>query len=416
MAEPSPRGGAARGFRRARLRLAGGHRVTLLQNGDEFFPALIDSIDRACHSIALETYIFNDDPSGRQVASALARAAARGVSVRLVIDGFGTVMLEGEVARIIGASGVEVRVFRPFRTIIGMRLRVLRRLHRKLCVVDGSEAYVGGINVLDDRVDPRHGPLDAPRLDFAVRVVGPLVAHVDESMGRLWIEASAYPDRDRVGGSDRSLEGSPCVAMIEGSQDWPTFEAVHAALVLRDNVRNRRTIERIYLRALGRAKREVLIASAYFLPGRRFRRALCAAARRGVRVRLLLQGRVEYRLPHLGALSLYESLLRDGVEIIEYRSSFLHAKVAIADDWVTVGSANIDPFSLLLAREANIVVRSGPFAQALRSRLDHEIQTGGQAVELDNVTRVPFWRRLVTRAAWLMMRIGVAISGSGLRY
>jgi cardiolipin synthase len=160
----------------------------------------------------------------------------------------------------------------------------------------------------------------------------------------------------------------------------------------------------------------VLIASAYFLPGRRFRRALCAAARRGVRVRLLLQGRVEYQLPHLGSLSLYESLLREGVEIIEYGPSFLHAKVAIADEWVTVGSANIDPFSLLLAREANIVVRSQAVALALRSRLEHAIEVGGQRVGLERVTRQPLWRRWATHAAWLMMRIGVAISGSGLRY
>ena len=135
-----------------------------------------------------------------------------------------------------------------------------------------------------------------------------------------------------------------------------------------------------------------------------------------MRVRLLLQGRVEYRLPHLGTLALYESLLREGVEIIEYGPSFLHAKVAIADDWITVGSANIDPFSLLLAREANVVALSRPLAQALRARLEREIERGGRPVELERVTREPFWRRLVTRAAWLMMRIGVAISGSGLRY
>jgi cardiolipin synthase len=457
--EPSRRSFAAvRGHLKARLRLAAGHRITILQNGAEFFPTLIDSIDRAQVSVELETYIFNDDRSGQAVADALARAAARGVAVRLVVDGFGTVALEGRVAEVIGSSRVEVRVFRPFRTVIGMRLRVLRRLHRKLCVIDGSEAFAGGINLLDDRVDPRHGPLEAPRLDFALRVTGPLVAEVDEAMRRLWDEASEqspsvpgaraagpWPDltgvsqagaglpqrlpgptqglagpTQRLPGPTQGLAGptqGACPVSTARYPDAPqSFDAVHAGLALRDNVRNRRTIERFYLRVLGRARREVLIASPYFLPGRRFRRALCAAARRGVRVRLLLQGRVEYRLPHLGTLALYEPLLREGVEIIEYGPSFLHAKVAIADDWVTVGSANIDPFSLLLAREANVVARSRPLAQALRERLEQAVERGGRAVELDRVEREPLWRRLAARAAWLMIRIGVAVSGSGLRY
>jgi cardiolipin synthase len=235
-------------------------------------------------------------------------------------------------------------------------------------------------------------------------------------MHQLWQEANTDSPPERSVDPVHPPAEPPRAPIAIGSGKWATFEAVHAALVLRDNVRNRRTIERFYLRALGRARREVLIASAYFLPGRRLRRALCAAARRGVRVRLLLQGRVEYRLPHLGTLALYESLLREGVEIIEYGSSFLHAKVAIVDDWATVGSANIDPFSLLLAREANVVVRSRPVVEALRSRLEREIAVGGQPVGLDRVARESLWRRFVTRAAWFMMRVAVAITGSGLRY
>ena len=141
-----------------------------------------------------------------------------------------------------------------------------------------------------------------------------------------------------------------------------------AALVLRDNLRFRRAIEREYLRAIGQARREVLIANSYFVPGRRFRRALLAAVARGVRVRLLLQGRVEYRLPHYAAQAMYDELLKGGVQIIEYRRSFLHAKVAVFDDRATVGSSNIDPFSLLLAREANLFVNDQAFAAELRSR------------------------------------------------
>jgi cardiolipin synthase len=368
--------------------------------------------------VHLETYIFNDDASGQQVARALADAAARGVQVRVVVDGFGTIALTGEVAAIIAASRVEVRVFRPFHTIIGMRLRVLRRLHRKVGLIDAAEAFVGGINILDDRVDPNHGALVAPRFDFAVQVTGPLVHSVGQTLQQVWEQSEPLPTQTvSVPGSIESLSPTPGRAADDGRiamggvvPAGQVFDSLMAAFVQRDNLRYRRTIERIYLRAIGRARREVLIACAYFLPGRRFGRALCAAARRGVRVRLLLQGRVEYRLPYFG------SLLRAGVEIIEYRPSFLHAKVAIADDWATVGSANLDPFSLLLAREANVVVHSREFAQALRMRLESAIATGGRPVELVEIERQPLLKRLLTRVAWWFMRIGVALSGSGLRY
>jgi cardiolipin synthase len=454
----------ARWYRRFRLRFAGGHQVALLQNGAEFFPALIDAIVAARESILLETYIFHDDRTGRAVARALADAAARGVAVRLLIDGFGTRMLTGDVSALILASPVRVRVFRPFRTILGMRLRVLRRLHRKLCVIDGSRAFVGGINVLDDWFDPRHGPLEAPRLDFAVSLTGALVPRIEQAMIAAWEESAAHeaghspssrasegraaspappseaPQRASAGAPGDVPEGcridSPSALRQAGAggmvidpmppwsdrcgpaavTDSGVLQGVRAALALRDNVRNRRTIEQAYLRAIGAARREVLIACAYFLPGRRFRRALAAAVCRGVRVRLLLQGRIEYAVPHLGTQALYESLLAAGVEIIEYDPSFLHAKVAIADDWATVGSSNIDPVSLLLAREANVVLRSARFAALLRCRLEEAIDRGGKPVVLAQLQRQPLWRRAAAHVAWMLLRVGVAVSGRGLRY
>jgi cardiolipin synthase len=427
---------AVRWYRQFRLRFAGAHQVALLENGAEFFPALIKAIESARASILLETYIFHDDRTGRAVARALADAAARGVAVRLLIDGFGTRELSGEVAALISGSPVRVRVFRPFRTILGMRLRVLRRLHRKLCVIDAAQAFVGGINVLDDWVDPRHGALDAPRLDFALSLAGALVAQIQEAMIAAWEESAAHELGPLLGaGAARvplteasASRARPCDPGSDARTAWPdrydppppccgaVLQGVRAALALRDNVRNRRTIERAYLRAIGAARREVLIACAYFLPGRRFRRALAAAVRRGVRVRLLLQGRIEYAVPHFGSQALYESLLAAGIEIIEYDPSFLHAKVAIADDWATVGSSNIDPVSLLLAREANVVLRSARFASLLRSRLEAAIERGGKPVVLARLRRQPLWRRAAAHVAWMLLRIGVAVSGSGLRY
>jgi cardiolipin synthase len=164
---------------------------------------------------------------------------------------------------------------------------------------------------------------------------------------------------------------------------------LRAGLLLRDNLVHRRSIERAYLKAIGSAKREVLIANAYFFPGRRFRRALIEAMRRGVPVRLLLQGRIEYTLPHLATQAMYPPLLAAGIEIVEYHRSFLHAKVAVIDDWATVGSSNIDPFSLLLAREANVVVFDAGFAAELRGQLRVAMAEGGKPIEREQLARRP---------------------------
>ena len=150
-----------------------------------------------------------------------------------------------------------------------------------------------------------------------------------------------------------------------------------AKFVIRDNLRHRRDIERAYLAAIRTAKHEILIANAYFFPGVRFRRALIAAAARGVTVTLLLQARVEYRLLHYASRALYGQLLAAASMIAEYHRSFLHAKVAVIDDrWATVGSSNIDPYSLLMAREANVFVRDPHFADQLRIELLQMIDTG----------------------------------------
>ena len=388
----------------------GGHEVLLLEGGREFFPALEHAIERANTQVLVETYIFEDDAAGRRIARLLADAAARGVDVRVVIDGYGTPRLLGQVAATLSASSVRIEVFRPEVGRLDFSRKRLRRLHRKLAVVDGALAFVGGINLLDDLYDPNHGPLEQPRLDFAVQVRGPLVAAAHLAMQRLWRELllvnRGFRALSRGGAKDDAKE---LVAPV--TSDVATAGAVRAMLVLRDNFRFRRAIERQYMRAIVGARREILIANAYFFPGARFRRALVAAARRGVQVRLLLQGRVEYRLAHWAAQALYDELLRAGIEIVEYRRSFLHAKVAVIDDWATVGSSNIDPFSLLLAREANVVVRDAAFADRLRERLLRAIGDGGVPVPLHRHARRPLPRRALDWVGYLALRLGVAISG-----
>ena len=323
------------------------------------------AIDKAKQEVYLEVYIFADDQTGRRIADALVRAAARGVKVCVVVDGFGSRYLAGTLLDMMAGQGVEILVFRPEVGQFRFHHRRLRRLHRKLAVIDGAVSFVGGINIIDDVNTPKQIP---PRFDYAVRIEGPLLGDIYPVAMRMW----RYLHWTHLRISESPSRLLPVVEPIGG---------VAAAFLIRDNVHHRRDIEEAYLKALATAQDEIIIANAYFLPGQRFRHALIDASARGVRVVLLLQGRVEYFLLHYATRALYGSLLIGGVHILEYQKSFLHAKVAVIDrEWATVGSSNIDPFSLLLAREANVIIRDHAFAHTLRNSLRRAIMEGSVSV------------------------------------
>ena len=396
-----------------------GNDLLLLKSGGEFFPELCAQIDQAKSEIYLETYIFDNDASGKQVAHALSRAAKRGVRVHLIVDGFGTGVIDQELLHIFATGPIQLQVFRPEAKVFTLSRQRLRRLHRKLAVIDSNTAFVGGINVLDDLFDPNHGVLKLPRFDFAVRIKGPVIAPIHLAVTRMWWQLRVAPRtfgrRARQDLSSLMPDGDTTLPDSFITQVDP-IGCIRAKFVLRDNLRFRNAIEKSYLRALGRAKTEIFIANAYFLPGAKFRRALIHAAQRGVRVRILLQGLAEYRLQLYASRSLYQELLEAGVEIIEYKRSFLHAKVAIADDWATVGSSNIDPFSLLLAREANVVVLNKAFAQNLKSCLEAGALEGGERILLQSHVRLSWPVRLLHRLSFFVLRIAVAVSGASGRY
>jgi cardiolipin synthase len=344
----------------------GGNRIGLLESGAGYFPALEAALDAARVEVHLQCYIFEADQTGERIAAALERAARRGVAVHVVVDGFGSKTLPAALRARMRAAGVGLLFFRPELALLELRRSRLRRLHHKIATVDGRVAFVGGINIIDDRNTPGDLP---PRWDYAVSVEGPLVREIQQYARRLWERvARTYLRRRWRGWPELPRSAGPA-----GAQ--------RAAFVVRDNFRRRRDIEDAYLKAIGQARDEILIACAYFLPGRVFRRALLDAAARGVRVRLLLQARVEYLFIHYATRALYRQLLAGGVEIVEYYRSFLHAKVAVVDRrWATVGSSNIDPLSLLLAREANVVVEDAGFAAALAASLETAIAGGARPV------------------------------------
>jgi cardiolipin synthase len=376
-----------------------GNRVELLECGHQYFPALLAAINAAQKEIHLESYIFADDETGRGIAAALAAAARRGVQVRVLVDGFGARDFPAHQGGMLRENGAEVLVYRPEVAALRMRRNRLRRLHRKLVVVDAAVGFVGGINVIDDMDTPGQTP---PRYDYAVRITGPLLADMHDAVRHLWQLVRWAELRHRY---------SQPVGLLPDVE--PKGDTI-AAFVIRDNLGHRRDIEEAYLEAIASAKRELIIASAYFLPGRRFRRALGEAAARGVSVTILLQGRVEYLLLHYATQALYGALLKSGVRIFEYRRSFLHAKVAVADEaWATVGSSNIDPFSLLLAREANVVVYEPGFARQLRESLRRAMESGAVEVKAEDVLKRSLAARLLSWFAYGMVRMMIGFSRYG---
>ncbi len=399
--------------------------MQLLQGGEVFFPALVQAIERSVHEVRMETYIFSLDVAGERVAAALEQAALRGVAVYLVMDGAGTPRIPLEWERRFNAAGVNWRIFSPLGWLGVFIPSRWRRLHRKLCVVDGTVAFCGGINVMDDFLDPNYGVLDSPRFDFAVQVTGPLVQAAHETTAQFWWRLQATNTMRHHNFKDAWPALQEAMALgLQGASDGdsdqdadlpnatPLMDSTNAELVLRDNVRNRSRIERHYRQAIGRATKEIIIANAYFLPGRKLRKGLIYAARRGVRVRLLLQGRYEYFMQYHASRPVYGALLAAGVEIHEYSASFLHAKVAVIDGrWATVGSSNLDPLSMLLAREANVMIEDSSFAQDLRARLEDAMAHGGVRVDPESYANRPWRQRLLDRIAFGVMRLLLFLNG-----
>ncbi|MEO5733275.1 MAG: cardiolipin synthase ClsB [Rubrivivax sp.] len=405
-------------------RFIGGNQVDLLRGGDELFPRMRAAIDQARSEVWLASYIFHDDPAANAMAMALCSAAARGVDVHVVVDGFGSRTTLAAVRDLFAGSGVQVEVFRPLdRWYSWLQPGQLRRMHHKLCVCDMAVAFVGGINIIDDRHDPNHGWSDAPRLDFAVQLSGPLAQSVHDTARAMWARAHmARAWRREIKALARSehpvAETIDLVRQMRSRSSQGTEPAVvpvRAAFLVRDNLRQRRTIERSYVEAIRRSRVRVDIAVPYFYPGRSFRRVLRASAKRGVQVRLLLQGRIDYRIAAMAARALYDELRGHGVRIYEYTPAFLHAKVAVVDgEWATVGSSNIDPLSLLLNLEANVMVRDTGFAAALTAQFE---QAYAVATEVMPVSSGRGWRSWLNRGAvaWIA-NVYMRVAGITGRY
>jgi cardiolipin synthase len=412
----------------APMPFSGGNRIALLRGGAELFPAMCAAIAAAEHDVALATYIFNDDPAANCVLDALCDAARRGVALRVVVDGFGSFDMLDPLRKRLREVGCELAVFRPLSGWWSwVQPGQLRRLHLKLCLVDARIGFVGGINVIDDRFDLRHGWTEHPRLDYAAQLEGPVLGGVGDTLHAVWtraavgrdwpVELAALARAARPVDQARRLirdlrvgDKTPPAALTHAAALAPQ----RAAFVVRDNVRQRHGIEHAYIEAIESAKLRVDLVSPYFYPGRAFRRALRDAAERGVRVRLLMQGVWDYATAALAARALYTELIGRGVRIYEYTPAFLHAKVAVVDDeWATVGSSNIDPLSLLLNLEANVMVRDAPFAATLSREIDAAFAVAREISLAEAGGRLDALRRGFV--AWCA-RVFLRIAGATGRY
>ncbi|MFB4390672.1 MULTISPECIES: cardiolipin synthase ClsB [unclassified Pseudomonas] len=347
-----------------------GNQVELLINGEQYYPRVFEAIAQAREEILLETFIIYDDKVGQQLRQALVDAARRGVRVEVAVDGYGTADLSQAFLSSLTEAGVRFHSFDPQPRLVGMRTNLFRRLHRKILVIDGELAFIGGINYSADHLGD-FGPM--AKQDYAVQVRGPVVAQVHASSQRMMAAVLAAPHQVK-----------PTNA---------TSGTAQAYLVERDNGRHRTDIEAQYLKEFRQAKQRIVVANAYFFPGYRLLRELRNAARRGVEVTLILQGQPDMRWVRALSRLLYNYLLRDDVRIREYCQRPLHGKVALVDDqWSTVGSSNLDPLSLSFNLEANLLIRDRAFNQQLYEHLSELAEQHCKVVTLERMVRGYWWR------------------------
>lgn len=359
-----------------------GNRFALLENGDQYYPRVFERIAQAKFEVMIETFILFEDKVGIALRDVLVAAAQRGVEVHLTLDDYGSPDLSEAFMASLVDAGVHVHLFDPGRKYLGRRLNMLRRLHRKLVTIDGEIAFIGGINFSADHLADFG---DEAKLDHAAEAQGPIVTRIRDFMREQLGEPPQRGDWARRLGNRFRRHRSPVEPDIDA-------EGAEAMLVTRDNNHHRDDIERHYRIAIRTAKRRVWIANAYFFPGYRLLRELRRAGRRGIDVRVILQGQPDVPFARFCASMLYHHLLRASVKVHEYCEKPMHSKIALVDhEWATIGSSNLDPLSLSLNLEANLVIRDRSFNQRLSERMEHLVRHSCKEIRLDELHEPKFW-------------------------
>lgn len=335
-----------------------GHTVRLLKTGDEVFPALEEMILSAEQHVHIECYIYRDDEIGKRIGEALKTVARKGIPVHLLLDSLGSLGLSAKFIKDLKDAGVEVHFFHPLlKALYKFKMPHFRqRLHRKIFIVDGYKAIVGGINISSN-----YATINGKQawLDYAVLLNGPVVFQIAKICERFW---------DRIAGN----------RFFYKTREWKTgADTVLVAMVRNFSLLGLYDIYYSYLRAIRRAQKSIILANAYFLPGIRERLELKRAVKRGARVRLIVPHVSDVFLMKWAMRHLYRQLFRYGIEIYEWQPSMMHAKVAVIDGvWSTVGSHNMDTVSKFYNLELNVNVLDREFAEELSRSLEKSIEEG----------------------------------------
>ncbi len=371
-------------------RAPGAATLRLIGEGRAAFAAMLEAIDGARSSVFLEMYIFAADDTGRQFRDRLAAAARRGARVMVLVDAWGSWGTPAAFWGPLREAGGELRLFHPFR-----RGLLPFRNHRKLLLVDDEVAWLGGMNVADEYRTGRRG--EAPWRDFVLGIQGPEVARLHRSFLRMWVRAERPLLRAaffRRRPSERNGSGERVSLFASGPGET-------ARLALQAH--------REVIRA---ARSRVDLAMGYFFPPGRILRELRRAVGRGVRVRLLVPRRSDLPAVRWASRGIYGRLLRMGVEIYEYLPTMLHAKLAVADEVVIIGSANLDLRSDRLNHELTAVIRDPPLADAARGEFERDL---GRAERVDYGAwrRRPLFDKIRERLSyWLIARADILLARS----
>ena len=378
-----------------------GHELTVFVESPPFLDAVVRDIDAACRRVWLETYIFFNDEGGRRVADALQRKALAGVDVRVMYDNLGSAMTPGAFFSDMRRAGVKVHAYHTL--LEGLRrlkpFTILnRRNHRKLLVVDDFAGYFGGMNIIDNVEHAGRasgGGASVPRSsgwrDVHLRLAGPQQHELAESFDRSWRRAHREPVPRRTRAAGRAhLQGA-----ISGQENEESIRFFDS------EPRNHYSrAARVYARLIRRARHQITLSMAYFIPVGATLRALLAARRRKVAVRVIVPGKSDVKIVQHATAYLYDRLIRRGFRVYERQHRMLHSKVMIVDDHYTVvGSANLDPRSLYTNLEFLAVIRSQPLARIMARICRFEIAQS-QRISLRILRSVSRWQRFLNRIAW----------------
>jgi cardiolipin synthase A/B len=365
------------------------NRVKLVHGGKEFFQLLKKLIEQAKHSIHFQIYIFDEDKAGNYIANALIKAAKRNVAVYLLVDGYASQKLSKEFRTKLGEAGIQFRFFEPL--LRSRRFYFGRRLHHKVIVVDGIDALVGSMNISDRYLDP---PEEETWFDLAIYAQGEVAIGLEKICWKFWtkrrIKTIALPEES-----------------LNYPKSIPAEERKPVRIRENDWVNRRQQVYRTYMTMFRQAEKSLSVVCSYFIPGQSLLEELKKAVKRGVDVRLVLTGFSDVKVAKAAERYLYRWMWRNKIKVYEYQPAVLHAKFAVMDnEFVTLGSYNVNNISAYASIELNLDVKHKPFAEEVQKEIDELIKRDCKMVDLKTYNSKLFsFKQFARWASFYFIRI-----------